>query len=40
MSLGPQDICNEAKDLKVLTTEGNVYKILLFWVDTGHCMWN
>ena len=36
MSLGPQDIFNEVKDLEVLTIEGNVYKILLFWVDTGN----
>ena len=30
MALGLQDICEEAKDLEVLTIEGNVYKIIFF----------
>ena len=30
LTLGLKDILDEAKDLEVLTIEGNVYKILLF----------
>ena len=30
LALGLQDICEEAKDLEVLTIEGNVYKIIFF----------
>ena len=30
LALGLQNICEEAKDLEVLTIEGNVYKIILF----------
>ena len=30
LALGLQDIYEEAKDLEVLTIEGNVYKILFF----------
>lgn len=39
LPLGLQDIHEEAEDLKVLTTECNIYKTITFWVGTDHCLW-